>query len=86
MPDAKKQEYYRKNREKRLHYQREYYRNNKEVFERKEELLKTLDPDKWKKRRKKRTDYNKEYYRKNRDAIRAKQKARYQKHKKVQGG
>jgi|TARA_R100000081_G_scaffold56676_1_gene27832 hypothetical protein len=85
MPDAKKQEYYRKNREKRLQYQREYYRSNKEVFERKEELLKTLDPEEWKKRRKKRADYNKEYYRKNRNSIRAKQKARYQKRKEAQG-
>ena len=83
MPDPKKQEYYRKNREKRLEYQRRYYIENKDVFERKEELLKALDPDRWKKERKKRKDYNKEYYRKNRDHIRAKQKERYQKKKRI---
>ena len=83
MPDPKKQEYYRNNREKRLRYQQEYYRNNKDVFERKEELLKALDPKKWKKRKKKREEYNKEYYRKNRERIRVKQQDRYQKRKVV---
>ena len=83
MPDPKKQEYYRKNREKRLRYQREYYRNNKDVFERKEELLKALDPEEWKKRKKRRKDYNKEYYRKNRERIRVKQQERYRKRKAV---
>tara|TARA_R110002020_G_C16233775_1_gene768599 strand:- start:1287 stop:1559 length:273 start_codon:yes stop_codon:yes gene_type:complete len=83
MPDPKKQEYYRKNREKRLRYQREYYTNNKGMFERKEELLKALDPEEWKTRRKKRKEYNREYYRKNRDAIRKRHRERYQKRKAV---
>ena len=77
MADPQKQEYYRKNREKRLQYQRKYYLSNKSMFERKEELLKALDPDKWKKRRKKRKAYNKEYYLKNRDRIRGRQRERY---------
>ena len=53
------------------------------MFERKEELLKALDPKKWKKRKKKREEYNKEYYRKNRERIRVKQQDRYQKRKAV---
>ena len=81
MPDPKKQEYYRKNREKRLQYQRKYYLSNKSTFERKDELLKALDLEEWKKRKKKRGNYNKEYYRKNRDHIRKKQRERYLKRK-----
>ena len=81
MADPKKQEYYRKNREKRLQYQREYYQNNKKMFDRKEELLKALDPEKWKKEQKRRKQYNREYYLKNRDKIRQRQKERYLKSK-----
>ena len=64
MADPKKQEYYRKNREKRLEYQREYYQNNKKMFERKEELMKNLDPEKWKKEQKRRKNYNKSSHKK----------------------
>ena len=78
MPDPQKQEYYRKNREKRLQYQRGYYLSNKPVIERKEELLKALDPAEWKKRRKKRKLYNKEYYLKNRERIRERQRNKKQ--------
>ena len=77
MADPKKQEYYRKNKEKRLKYQHEWYARNKEVFVRKDEILQVADPEEWERKRKKKKDYNRKYYLKNRERILANQRARY---------
>lgn len=77
MPDLKKQEYYRKNREKRLRYQAQWYACNKQKIERADEVLQVTDPEAWEKKRKKKRDYNKRYYEKNRAKILARQKDRY---------
>jgi|TARA_R100001460_G_scaffold88476_2_gene130000 tRNA A37 N6-isopentenylltransferase MiaA len=77
MPNLKKQEYYRKNREKRLKYQQEWYARNKDKIERAGEILQVTDPEEWEKRKKKKRDYNKRYYEKNRAKILARQKDRY---------
>lgn len=37
--------YYQNNRDKRIAYQKEYYKSNKEDIKRKRELKKELDPD-----------------------------------------
>ena len=77
MADPKKQEYYKKNKEKRLKYQHEWYARNKEVFERKDEILQVTDPEEWERKRKKKKEYNRKYYLKNREKILANQRARY---------
>ena len=77
MADPKKQEYYRKNKEKRLKYQHEWYARNKEMFVRKDEILQVTDPEEWERKRKKKKDYNRKYYLKNRERILANQRARY---------
>jgi len=65
MADAKKQEYYVNNKEKRLKYQREYYNKNKERIIRKKELKRAEDPE-WSLRQK---EYNKKYYIENKEKI-----------------
>ena len=77
MPDPKKQEYYRKNREKRLKYQHGWYKQNKHVFERRNEILQVTDPDEWERKRDKKRKYNRKYYLRNREELLAKQRARY---------
>ena len=77
MPNPQKQEYYRKNREKRLKYQHEWYARNKDKIARKEEVLQVVDPDEWEERQRKQREYNKAYYRKNREKLLAKQRERY---------
>lgn len=77
MPNPQKQEYYRKNREKRLKYQHEWYARNKDKIARKEEVLQVVDPDEWEERQRKKREYNKAYYRKNREKLLAKQRERY---------
>jgi hypothetical protein len=77
MPNPQKQEYYRKNRGKRLKYQHEWYARNKEVFERKDEILQVTDPEEWEQKREKKRKYNRAYYLKNRKKLLAKQRARY---------
>ena len=79
MPDLKKQEYYRKNREKRLRYQAQWYARNKQKIERADEVLQVTDHEAWEKKRKKKRDYNKRYYEKNKDRLLAKQRERYAK-------
>mgnify|MGYP003130829002 CR=1 FL=1 len=71
MPDVKKQEYYRKNREKRLKYQNDYYKENKERIKRLKEIKKDSDPD-WAENQRR---YNREYYKLNREKIK-KQRAK----------
>ena len=66
MPNVKKQAYYKKNREIRLGYQKEYYNKNKKWIKRKRELRQVEDLNWVKKVRK----YNSEYYMRNRDRIR----------------
>ena len=58
--------YYKKNRGKRIQYQKEYYEKNKEAIKRKSEIKKAVDPDFTEKQRK----YNKNYYRENKERIR----------------
>ena len=58
--------YYKKNRGKRIQYQKEYYEKNKEAIKRKREIKKAVDPDFTEKQRK----YNKNYYRENKERIR----------------
>tara|TARA_R110000765_G_scaffold305114_5_gene399053 strand:+ start:185 stop:484 length:300 start_codon:yes stop_codon:yes gene_type:complete len=77
MPNPQKQEYYRKNREKRLKYQHEWYEQNKSVVERKDEILQVADPEEWERKREKKRKYNRAYYLKNRVALLAKQRAKY---------
>tara|TARA_B100000287_G_C20454620_1_gene710916 strand:- start:557 stop:808 length:252 start_codon:yes stop_codon:yes gene_type:complete len=77
MPNPKKQEYYRRNREKRLAYQNKWYAQNKHMIERRDEILQVTDPEEWEKKRKKKREYNKAYYRKNREKLLAKQRAKY---------
>jgi len=75
MPDPKKQEYYRKNREARLKYQHKYHAEvGKYRVERRKELERELDPELWTLNQESRSRYNREYYRKNRERIRAQRK------------
>lgn len=71
MPDVKKQQYYRQNREKRMQYQREYYRKTRHRKQRNEELLAELEPESFVAIKKKRKNYQKDYYQRNRERIRA---------------
>jgi len=65
MPDVKKQEYYRKNREERLQYQKDYYNQNREHI-RKNKIKKMLsDPYLINKEK----SYHREYYKKNKKRI-----------------
>lgn len=57
--------YYHDNRDKRINYQKEYYKKNKEGIKRKRELKKELDPDFSIKQR----EYNKKYYSDNKERI-----------------
>ena len=57
--------YYQNNRDKRIAYQKEYYKSNKEDIKRKRELKKELDPDFHKKQK----EYNRDYYSKNKERI-----------------
>lgn len=66
MPDQKKQEYYKTNRDSRLTYQKAYYRNNAQLVKRKRELQETLEPEKYEKQR----EYQRAYYLENRARIR----------------
>jgi hypothetical protein len=77
MPNPKKQEYYRKNREARLEYQNKWYKQNKSKYKRKDEILQVTDPEEWEQNRKKKHSYNRAYYLKNRAQLCAKQRARY---------
>lgn len=72
----KKREYYLKNREDRLAYQNQYYKNTKYSYSRKIEINKVLEPEEYQTFKKRISDYNKEYYRKNKDKIKAKRNAR----------
>ena len=66
MPNKKNHEYYLKNREKRLNYQNDYYKENKERIKRLKEIKKDSDPGWLEKQRR----YNREYYRLNKEKIR----------------
>lgn len=70
MPNAKKQEYYRKNKEARLAYQRAYYEKNKHAIVRKREVRDFLDPEEKEAMR----EYNKRYYATNKERIKEKRK------------
>ncbi len=72
MPDAKKQEYYLRNRESRIRYQKDYYRRNRHAIMRRREVSDFLDPE----QKEALSQYNKSYYERNRDRIRAQRKAR----------
>jgi hypothetical protein len=72
MADARKQEYYRKNREKRIAYQRAYYERNRHIIIRKREVRDFLDPEEKEAMKK----YNKEYYVKNKERIKQRRKAK----------
>lgn len=65
MPDNKKQEYYKTNRDSRLTYQKTYYRNNAQLVKRKRELQEHLEPEKYDKQR----EYQRAYYLENRARI-----------------
>lgn len=66
MPDIKKQDYYNLNRESRIMYQKEYYRNNAQLIKRKKELREHLEPEKHEEQR----EYQRKYYLANRARIR----------------
>jgi len=88
MPDPKKQEYYRKNRETRLKYQREYYVRRKARLAREKELGLLLDPEEWTEEQKARVEYRREYHRqyylKNRDKIRMQRAGKRAKQKRAE--
>ena len=65
MDPEKKKKYYQENRERRLAYQKEYYRKNKNRIKRKKELKQANDPSWIDKQR----EYNRQYYIKNRERI-----------------
>jgi hypothetical protein len=70
MPNAKKQEYYRKNKEARVQYQRAYYAKNKHIIVRKREVRDFLDPEE----REAMREYNKQYYAANKERIKQQRK------------
>lgn len=65
MSDEKSESYYQINREKRLAYQKKYYKANVELIKRKRELETVLDPDKAAARK----AYNRAYFLNNRASI-----------------
>ena len=65
MPNEKKQRYYQDNKQKRLDYQRAYYKKNKERIRRKRELNAEIDPEWAEKQR----EYNRRYYENNKERI-----------------
>ena len=81
MPDPIKQTYYRKNREKRLAYQKAYYAHYKLLRPRKQELDELLEPEEYEARKQARSKYNKEYYLTNRARV-CKQRAEFRRKQK----
>ena len=65
----KKSEYYLANREKRLAYQNNYYKESKERFRRRKEINEVLEPEQEETRKKKLSAYNRAYYVKNKGRI-----------------
>tara|TARA_R100001460_G_scaffold48144_2_gene86053 strand:- start:125 stop:355 length:231 start_codon:yes stop_codon:yes gene_type:complete len=74
VPDPIKQAYYRRHREARLKYQRDYYHRTKKKFDRRDELWSVLEPEKLAEKKKKKSDYNKAYYLRNKERIKARRK------------
>lgn len=72
MTPEQRKEYYKKNREARLAYQKRYYQLYKDVIREREQERRGDDPG-WLAKQK---EYNKKYYLKNRDRINKKRKAR----------
>lgn len=72
MPDAKKQEYYRQNRDARIRYQKAYYERNRHVIMRRREVADFLDPE----QKEALSEYNRAYYAKNKERIKAQRRAR----------
>lgn len=70
MPDPRKQEYYQKNKEARIAYQRAYYEKNKHIIVRKREVRDFLDPEE----REAMREYNKRYYAANKERIKEQRK------------
>ena len=77
MPNLKKQEYYRKNREARLNYQHKWYAENKGGKHRKSEIMQVTDPEEWERVREEKKKYNRAYYLKNRAKILMRQRTSY---------
>jgi hypothetical protein len=71
MSDENNESYYKNNREKRLAYQKKYYKLHAELIKRKRELEIVLDPDKVDARK----AYNRAYFLKNRASIMEKRAA-----------
>lgn len=65
----RKREYYLANREKRLAYQNNYYKESKERFRRRKEINEVLEPEQEETRKKKLSAYNRAYYVKNKGRI-----------------
>lgn len=68
MPDKSKQDYYIKNKKKRLKYQREYYQKNADKIKRGRDLKKENDPS-WIGTQR---EYNRKYYIENKKKIKTK--------------
>ena len=66
--------YYAKNREKRLAYQKKWYRENAEHVVRQRELWQTLEPEAHAHSQKGQIDYNRNYYAENKARINLKRK------------
>ena len=71
MPDKTKQNYYQKNKKKRLKYHREYYKKNAEKIKRNRDLKKENHPT-WSADQR---EYNRQYYINNKEKIKAKRAA-----------
>lgn len=65
----RKREYYLANREKRLAYQNNYYKESKERFRRRKEINEVLEPEQEEARKKELSAYNRAYYVKNKRRI-----------------
>ena len=66
MTPKERKEYYRSNKEKRLAYQKRYYKQHRKAIKEKLAERRSSDPD-WPQ---KQQEYNRKYYLKNRDRIR----------------
>tara|TARA_R110002110_G_scaffold175455_1_gene379068 strand:+ start:109 stop:345 length:237 start_codon:yes stop_codon:yes gene_type:complete len=65
MANIKKREYYLKNKEERITYQKKYYYKNRDWIKRKKELKLEEEPE----RALRQKEYNKNYYIKNKEKI-----------------
>jgi len=71
--EKENQSYYRRNKEARCAYQRDYYKKNKDRINRKRQIDEATDPEKASRR----LEYNRAYYKKNREKLLGQRAERY---------